>query len=62
MNVEALYDNRLYRGLDRVLPLRSALFEHLRERYASLFGSHFEFLIYDITSTYLFEALLLRKG
>ena len=52
VDVEALYDNRLYRGLDRVLPLRSALFEHLRERYASLFGSHFEFLIYDITSTY----------
>ena len=52
VNVEAVYDNRLYRGLDRVLPLRSALFEHLRERYASMFGSCFEFLIYDITSTY----------
>ena len=52
VDVEAVYDNRLYRGLDRVLPLRSALFEHLRECYASLFGSRFEFLIYDITSTY----------
>ncbi len=28
INVEAVYDNRLYRGLE---PLRSALFEHLRE-------------------------------
>ena len=52
VDVEALYNNRLYRGLDRVLPLRSALFEHLRERYASLFGSRFEFLICDVTSTY----------
>jgi hypothetical protein len=47
-----VYDNRLYRGLDEVLPLREALFEHLRERYRSLFGSRFEFLLYDITSTY----------
>lgn len=52
VDVEAVYDNRLYRGLDRVFPLRSALFEHLRERYATMFGSCFEFLIYDITSTY----------
>ena len=52
VDVEAVYDNRLYRGLDRVLPLRSELFDHLRERYASWFGSRFEFLIYDITSTY----------
>jgi transposase len=52
VDVEAVYDNRLYRGLDRVLPLRSELFDHLRERYARWFGSRFEFLIYDITSTY----------
>lgn len=52
VDVAAVYDNRLYRGLDRVLPLRSELFEHLRKRYARWFGSRFEFLIYDITSTY----------
>ena len=51
VEVEAVYNNRLYRGLDQVLPLRSELFDHLRERDASWFGSSFEFLIYDITST-----------
>lgn len=49
---EEVYDNRLYRGLDEILPLRDALFGHLRERYRSLFGSRFEFLLYDVTSTY----------
>lgn len=47
-----MYDNRLYRGLDELLPLREELFGHLRERYRSLFGSRFEFLLYDVTSTY----------
>jgi len=49
---DAVYDNRLYRGLDQMLPLRDALFRHLRERYRSLYGSRFEFLLYDVTSTY----------
>ncbi len=48
----AVYDNRLYRGLDQMLPLREELFGHLRERYQTLFGTHFEFLLYDVTSTY----------
>ncbi|EDY22054.1 transposase IS4 family protein [Chthoniobacter flavus Ellin428] len=52
VGVEAVYDNRLYRGLDALLPLRQALFGHLKERYESLFGQRFEFLLYDITSTY----------
>ena len=47
-----IYDNRLYRGLDELLPLREDLFTHLRERYRSMFGARFEFLLYDITSTY----------
>ncbi|EDY18091.1 conserved hypothetical protein [Chthoniobacter flavus Ellin428] len=38
VGVEAVYDNRLYRGLDALLPLRQALFGHLKERYESLFG------------------------
>jgi transposase len=57
---EAVYDNRLYRGLDELLPLRQALFGHLKERYESLFGTRFEFLLYDITSTY-FEGQCLRN-
>jgi transposase len=52
VNPAEVYDNRLYRGLDELLPLREALFGHLRERYRTLFGSRFEFLLYDVTSTY----------
>ena len=52
VRVDEVYDNRLYRGLDELLPLRDELFGHLRERYQSLFGSRFEFLLYDVTSTY----------
>jgi len=52
VNAADVYDNRLYRGLDELLPLRDALFGHLRERYRTLFGSRFEFLLYDVTSTY----------
>lgn len=55
-----VYDNRLYRGLDALLPVREALFGHLRARYQSLFGSRFEFLLYDITSTY-FEGRCARN-
>ena len=52
VHADDLYDNRLYRGLDELLPLRDELFGHLRNRYQSLFGSRFEFLLYDVTSTY----------
>lgn len=52
VSVDEVYENRLYRGLDRILPLRDALFGHLRERYQTLFGARFEFLLYDVTSTY----------
>lgn len=45
-------DDRLYRALDEVLPHRDALFAHLQERYGQWFGTSFDFLLYDITSTY----------
>jgi transposase len=48
----AVHGNRLYRGLDQMLPLRERLFGHLKQRYESWFGARFEFLLYDITSTY----------
>lgn len=47
----AVYDNRLYRGLDQLLGLRKVLFAHLHKRYESLCGNRFEFLLYDVTST-----------
>lgn len=45
-------DARLYRGLDRLHAHKDALCAHLHERYRSWFGVEFEFLLYDVTSTY----------
>jgi len=50
--LEKVNDDRLYRALDAVLPKREALFAHLQKRYAEWFGTQFDFLLYDITSTY----------
>ena len=47
---------RLYRGLDRLIEQKDALCAHLMEQYRSWFGLGFEFLLYDVTSTY-FEGL-----
>jgi transposase len=49
---EKINDDRLYRALDAVLPYKDALCKHLQERYGELFGTKFDFLLYDITSTY----------
>ena len=44
--------NALYRCLDKLLPHKEALFSHLRQRWADLFGAKFDVLLYDLTSTY----------
>lgn len=44
--------NSLYRCLDKVLAHKSALFEHLSARWKDLFGTKFDVLLYDLTSTY----------
>ena len=49
---EKINDDRLYRALDALLPHKDALCLHLQKRYDELFGSTFDFLFYDITSTY----------
>jgi len=49
-------ETRLYRGLDQLLEQKDALCAHLQEQYESWFGFGFEFLLYDVTSTY-FEGL-----
>src|ERR1700719_921655 len=48
--------NALYRCLDKLLPHKQALFSHLRQRWADLFGAKFEVLLYDLTSTYFESA------
>jgi len=54
--VSKVDDNRLYRGLDEVLPLKEKLEVHLKECYGTLFGIEYDLLLYDVTSTY-FEGL-----
>ena len=49
---EKVNDDRLYRALDALLPYKDDLCRHLQRRYGELFGSTFDFLFYDITSTY----------
>jgi transposase len=44
--------NALYRCLDKILPHKTALFSHLRQRWQDLFGARFDVLLYDLTSTY----------
>jgi len=54
--LEKINDARLYRGLDALLPHKDALCQHLLQKYRDWFGVQFEFLLYDVTSTY-FEGL-----
>lgn len=49
---EKVNEDRLYRALDVLLPHKDELCRHLQTRYGELFGSTFDFLFYDITSTY----------
>ncbi len=53
--------DRLYRGLDEVLPHKEAIERHLKERFATLFEAQFDLILYDVTSTY-FEGLMKRNG
>ena len=45
-------DDRLYRTLDRLLPHKSALEKHLKQRLGELFHLDYDLLLYDVTSTY----------
>jgi len=56
IRVESVNDDRLYRALDKVGEHKDRLCAHLMERYRQWFGVRFEFLLYDVTSTY-FEGL-----
>ena len=49
---EKVNDDRLYRGLDVLHEHKDKLTQHLLKRYESWFGVGFEFLLYDVTSTF----------
>ena len=49
---EQVHTDRLYAGLDRLLPLKEAIEKHLKDRLGNLFDLDYDLLLYDITSTY----------
>jgi transposase len=49
---ESIYDERLYRSLDRLLPHKEAIEAHLVKRFGELFELDYDLLLYDVTSTY----------
>ena len=59
-------DTRLYRCLDRLLPLKSEIEKHLKQRFGELFQAEFDVLLYDLTSTYVEgaaeENAMMRRG
>jgi transposase len=59
-------DTRLYRCLDHILPHKTKLERHLKNRYGELFGAEFDVLLYDLTSTYVEGAAeknpMVRRG
>ncbi len=63
---DKINDTRLYRCLDRLLPLKSKIEQHLKQRYGELFQAEFDVLLYDLTSTYVEGAAednpLMRRG
>jgi transposase len=62
---EDVYDERLYRALDRLLPHKPALEQHLVQRLGELFALTYDLLLYDVTSTYfegVGDAALCKRG
>ena len=45
-------EDRLYRGLDKILPHKDALEGYLKESAGSLFDLDYDLFLYDVTSTY----------
>jgi transposase len=45
-------ENRLYRGLDKVLRHKEELEKHLKEKAGNLFELDYDLFLYDVTSTY----------
>lgn len=52
LDTAQINDDRLYRGLDHLARHKDRLCSHLMDRYRQWFGVRFEFLLYDVTSTY----------
>ncbi|MFQ5998637.1 MAG: IS1634 family transposase [Candidatus Bathyarchaeia archaeon] len=49
---DKVYDNRLYRALDKLIVHKESLEKHLKGRFGELFDIQYDLLVYDVTSTY----------
>ena len=49
---DKVYDERLYRALDKLLPHKNSLEKHLKDQLGTLFDLKYDLLLYDVTSTY----------
>ena len=49
---EQVHTDRLYAGLDQLLPYKAAIEAHLKARLGDLFDLKYDLLLYDVTSTY----------
>ncbi len=58
--VDKINDDRLYRGLDRLIGKKQDLEVHLKNKLGELFGISYELLLYDVTSTF-FEGRAARN-
>jgi len=47
-----VHTDRLYAGLDALLPHKETIEKHLKQRLGQLFDLDYELLLYDVTSTY----------
>lgn len=52
VETEKVNDDRLYRALDRLLPLKGEMERHIRERLGELFELPYDLLLYDLTAVY----------
>jgi hypothetical protein len=52
VSTEKVHTDRLYEGLDRLLPHKPAIEKHLKDRLGDLFELNYDLLLYDVTSTY----------
>jgi len=62
---ESVYEERLYRALDRLLPHKQAIEAHLVKRLGELFELDYDLLLYDVTSTYfegVADAAIAKRG
>lgn len=49
---DRINESRLYRGLDQLLGCKDAICRHLQDTWGAWFKADYDFLLYDVTSTY----------